>query len=207
MLWHCWLGLRKSIRPEKNDWWGVGVVICVERGADYLHMVQLMPLHPKTPSSLASFKSRLVFPFCASLPRLSWKRGRWIVNVGSSSDHVPCEYWLGLVADCRVCVCVCVCVCVWLAGWLACRWRAWSVGERAGQVDKDALRLRRTEHAELRAQHLHNELPGDGGTRDRRHCRQVTEIHDGRLVLQTLDPFTSATFICCSRHFITNVVI
>jgi len=26
-------------------------------------MVQLMPLHPKTPSSLASFKCRLVLPF------------------------------------------------------------------------------------------------------------------------------------------------
>jgi len=26
-------------------------------------MVQLMPLHPKTPSSLASFKSRLALPF------------------------------------------------------------------------------------------------------------------------------------------------
>jgi len=26
-------------------------------------MVQLMPLHPKTPSSLALFKSRLVLPF------------------------------------------------------------------------------------------------------------------------------------------------
>jgi len=28
-----------------------------------LHMVQLMPLHPKTPPSLASFKSKLVFNF------------------------------------------------------------------------------------------------------------------------------------------------
>jgi len=28
-----------------------------------LHMVQLMPLHPKTLSSLASFKSRLALPF------------------------------------------------------------------------------------------------------------------------------------------------
>jgi len=37
--------------------------ICLERGADCLHMVQLMPLHPKTPSSLASFTSRLVLPF------------------------------------------------------------------------------------------------------------------------------------------------
>ena len=38
-----------------------GVVICLEQGADCLHMVQLMSLHPKTPSSLASFKFRLVF--------------------------------------------------------------------------------------------------------------------------------------------------
>ena len=36
------------------------MVICLERGADCLHMVQLMPLHPKTLSSLVSFKSRLV---------------------------------------------------------------------------------------------------------------------------------------------------
>jgi len=57
LLWHCWLGVRKSIRSEKNEWWDVGVVICLERGADCLHMVQLMP------SSLALFKSRLVLPF------------------------------------------------------------------------------------------------------------------------------------------------
>jgi len=39
------------------------VVICLEQDAYCLHMVQLMTLHPKTPSSLASFKSRLVFIF------------------------------------------------------------------------------------------------------------------------------------------------
>jgi len=38
-------------------------VICLARGADCLHMVQLMPLHPETASSLASFKSRLVLPY------------------------------------------------------------------------------------------------------------------------------------------------
>jgi len=59
VLWLCW----KSIRPVKIEWWCVGVVICLERCADCLHMVQLMPLHPKTPSSLASLKSRLVLPF------------------------------------------------------------------------------------------------------------------------------------------------
>ena len=39
------------------------MVVCLQQGADCLHMVQLMPLHPKTPSSVASFKSRLVLPF------------------------------------------------------------------------------------------------------------------------------------------------
>jgi len=34
-----WLGSKKGIRL----WWGAGVVIYLERGAD-LHMAQLMPL-------------------------------------------------------------------------------------------------------------------------------------------------------------------
>ena len=38
------------------------LVWCQERGADCLHMVQLMPLHPKTPSYFALYKSRLVLP-------------------------------------------------------------------------------------------------------------------------------------------------
>jgi len=46
------------------------VVICLERGAYCLHMVQLMPLHPETPSSLASFKSRLVLPFWYRLTQI-----------------------------------------------------------------------------------------------------------------------------------------
>ena len=39
------------------------VVICLQRSADCLQMVQLMPLHLKIPSSIASFKSGLVLPF------------------------------------------------------------------------------------------------------------------------------------------------
>ena len=37
------VGRRKGIRPVKTEWWGTGVVICLEQGAD-LHMAQLMPL-------------------------------------------------------------------------------------------------------------------------------------------------------------------
>ena len=47
VLWRCWLGGRKGIRPVINmEWWGAGVVLCLERGANDLHMVQLMPLPP-----------------------------------------------------------------------------------------------------------------------------------------------------------------
>jgi len=37
------LGGRKGIRPVKTEWWGAGMVICLELGAD-LYMAQLMPL-------------------------------------------------------------------------------------------------------------------------------------------------------------------
>jgi len=33
VLWHCWLVIRKTIQSVKNEWWGVGMVICLERGA------------------------------------------------------------------------------------------------------------------------------------------------------------------------------
>jgi len=65
------------------------VVTCLERGADCLYMVQLMPLHPKTPPALALFKFRLVYCFGTSLPRLSWK---WPINRcgggGAEADNV-----------------------------------------------------------------------------------------------------------------------
>jgi len=44
VLWRCWLGGRKGNRPiKKQEWWGAGVVVCLEQGAD-LHLAQLMPL-------------------------------------------------------------------------------------------------------------------------------------------------------------------
>ena len=29
-----WLGGRKGIRPVKSEWWGAGVVVCLQRSAD-----------------------------------------------------------------------------------------------------------------------------------------------------------------------------
>ena len=47
VLWRCWLGGSKGVQPVKTEWWGTGMVICLERGANDLHMVQVMPLPPQ----------------------------------------------------------------------------------------------------------------------------------------------------------------
>jgi len=44
---------------KKTEWWGAGMVICLQRGAD-LHVAQLMPL-PLTVSCLS--KSQIGFTF------------------------------------------------------------------------------------------------------------------------------------------------
>ena len=46
VLWRCWLGNRKGIRPVKTEWWGTGVVICMEQGANDLHMASWCHCHP-----------------------------------------------------------------------------------------------------------------------------------------------------------------
>jgi len=43
----------------KNEWWGAGVVICLELGAD-LHMAQLMPL-PRTVSCFSKIQIGFAF--------------------------------------------------------------------------------------------------------------------------------------------------
>jgi len=68
------LGGRKGIWPVKTEWWGAGVVICLERSAD-LHMAQLMPLPHCHPLSLAPVKSRFVLPFWYRLTSLVPDKG------------------------------------------------------------------------------------------------------------------------------------
>ena len=82
VLSRCRMGGRKGIRPVKTEWWGVGMVICLDRGAD-LHMVQLMPL-PLTVSCFS--KIQIGFTFLVS------------AHPGSPGQR----------ADGCVCACVCV---------------------------------------------------------------------------------------------------
>jgi len=54
------LGGRKGIWPvKKTEWWGAGVAVCLERGAD-LHMAQLMPL-PLTVSCFSKIQIGFTF--------------------------------------------------------------------------------------------------------------------------------------------------
>jgi len=52
---------RQEGRPacKKTEWWGAGVVICLERGAD-LHMAQLLPL-PLTVSCFSKIQIGFTF--------------------------------------------------------------------------------------------------------------------------------------------------
>ena len=91
MLWRFRLGGRKDIRPVKTEWWGAGVVICLERGAD-LHMLQLMPV-PLTVSG----DSKIQIGFTFLVP----------AHPGSFGQRT--------VKQLCVCVCVSVSVCMKVA--------------------------------------------------------------------------------------------
>ena len=54
---------------KKTEWWGAGMVICLQQDAD---MAQLMPSHSLF---LASVKSRLVLPFWYRLTRVVPDKG------------------------------------------------------------------------------------------------------------------------------------
>jgi len=54
--WFCWC-------LSKTEWWGAGVVISLEQGAD-LHMAQLMPL-PLTVSCFSKIRIGFTFPLPA----------------------------------------------------------------------------------------------------------------------------------------------
>jgi len=59
------LGDRKGIQPVKTEWWGAGMVICLEQGAD-LPMAQLMPL-PLTVSCFSKIQIGFTFLVPADL--------------------------------------------------------------------------------------------------------------------------------------------
>jgi len=53
------VGRQEGIQPVKTEWWGTGMVICLERDAD-LHMAQLMPV-PLTVSCFSKIQIGFTF--------------------------------------------------------------------------------------------------------------------------------------------------
>ena len=74
---------------KKTEWWGAGVVICLERGAD-LHMAQLIPL-PLTVSCL----SKIQIGFTSLV--WAWTRGDGVpptfFSTGGRVPHSPPLFW------------------------------------------------------------------------------------------------------------------
>jgi len=76
VLWRCWLGGRKGIRPVKTEHWGAGVVICLDSGARcrqriplpltvscfskiHIGFTFLVPAHPGSPGQRAVKRVRV----------------------------------------------------------------------------------------------------------------------------------------------------
>jgi len=82
---------------KKTEWWGAGVVICLERGAD-LHMVQLMPL-PLTVSCFSKIQIGFTFLVPAYLGSPGKRAVKWVcvfvcgmtLIVGSQEVHSACK--------------------------------------------------------------------------------------------------------------------
>jgi len=84
---------------KKSEWWGAGVVICLELGVD-LHMAQLMPLSLTV--SWSKVKSRSALPFWYRLTQAVPEKGpingcvcvfiyAWTLLVGHQEEHPACK--------------------------------------------------------------------------------------------------------------------
>ena len=74
------------------------MVICLEQGADCLHMVKLTPQHPKPHHLLPHLNPDWFYLSGTGLPRLSWERGRYtravvVVVVKELSLTSPNQQW------------------------------------------------------------------------------------------------------------------
>ena len=61
---------------KKTEWWGAGVVICLEQGVD-LHMAQLMPL-PLTVSCFSKIQIGFTFLVLAHLGSPGKRAVKWV---------------------------------------------------------------------------------------------------------------------------------
>jgi len=91
VLWHCWLGVRKSIWPVKSEWCGYLSEARCRLFAIWSSWCHCIPKHP---SPLASFKSKLVLPFWYWLTQAVLEK-RPLNGCHSSSIFPGLPGWVG----------------------------------------------------------------------------------------------------------------
>ena len=74
VLWHCWLGGRKGIRPVKTEWWPGGVLAWLFVWSEVQTFIWPSWCHCHS-LSLASVKSTLVLPFWYWMTRVVLDKG------------------------------------------------------------------------------------------------------------------------------------
>jgi len=102
VLWRCWLGGRKGIRPvKKTEWWDAGVVMCLDQGAD-MHMAQLMAT---AAHYLLLRWIQIGFTFLV-LPLWCWLT--WVVldkiQEGRKTVVCVCAFYYEIINDGRFCL-------------------------------------------------------------------------------------------------------
>jgi len=79
----------------KTEWWGAGVVICLERGAD-LHTAQLMPL-PLTVSCFSKIQIGFTFLVLAHPGSPGHRAVKWLCvllqSVSNYHDGFAMDHW------------------------------------------------------------------------------------------------------------------
>jgi len=92
VLWRCWLGGRKGIRPVKTEWWGTVTardgaldhtqIICTSRQTDN---------HAST-SPLSCYRPDAV-PAIQPTPSKRWRQFHKKTNKGENSTFANCHHW------------------------------------------------------------------------------------------------------------------
>ena len=111
VLWRCWLGGRKGIRPVKNWVVGCWCGICLEQGAD-LHMAQLMPL----PLTVSCF-SKIQIGFTFLVP----------AHLGSSGKRAVKRVWCADLSKNKRWNKIVQCYIYFISAFtMLCKWLKWS---------------------------------------------------------------------------------
>jgi len=122
------VGRQEGHQACKQQWWGAGVVVCLEQGAD-LHTAQLMPL----PLTVCCFsKIQIGFTFLVS------------AHPGSPGKRAVKRVCVCVCVSACMVVCTCVCaVCSRSGGgrWTVC-WHHATGGLRRRQIVSEMIQLR-----------------------------------------------------------------